>query len=215
VTTLLAITACQKSGTPPAVTKPQSAISISLRSDGISVNTPTAEFRILPSGYLRGYLKLDGREMTMDDPQGKDSNDPDYVVINGKEIRDFEMDLAHAQIADATHRLGQLGKRIDIKGVSKSRPGIEKTISVEVYDNFASLALATAAYKNAGTTPAALETVTIQRHELNASLIHATVRPFERPFNLQGFFSRKSDGTGHAGRPRHWRRRSHGRVLDR
>src|ERR1700693_1021855 len=178
VTTLLAITACQKSGAPPAVTKPQSAISISVQSDGISVNTPTAEFRILPSGFLRGYLKFDVREMSMDDPQGKNLKDSDYVVINGKEIRAFEMDLAHAQIADATHRLGQLGKRIDIKGVSKSKPGIEKTVSVEVYDNFPSLALATAAYKNAGTTPAALETVTTQRHELNASLINATVRPF-------------------------------------
>ena len=142
------------------------------------MNTPTAEFRILPSGYLRGYLKLNGRELTMDDPQGKGSNDPDYVVIDGKEIRDFGMDLAHAQIADATHRLGQLGKRIEIKGVSKSRPGIEKTVSVEFYDNFPSLALTTAAYKNAGATPATLETVTTQRHELNASLIDAAVRPF-------------------------------------
>jgi alpha-galactosidase len=178
VGTLLAITGCQKTRTPPIAPKPQSAISISVQSDGISVNTPTAEFRILPSGYLRGYLKLNGRELTMDDPQGKGSNDPDYVVIDGKEIRDFGMDLAHAQIADATHRLGQLGKRIEIKGVSKSRPGIEKTVSVEFYDNFPSLALTTAAYKNAGATPATLETVTTQRHELNASLIDAAVRPF-------------------------------------
>jgi alpha-galactosidase len=172
------MSACQKSRSAPAATNPQSVISISVQSDGISVNTPTAEFRILPSGYLRGYLKLNGRELTMDDPQGQVSNDPDYVVIDGKEIRDFEMDLAHAKIADATHRLDQLGKRIEIKGASKSRPGIEKTVSVEVYDNFPSLALATTAYKNAGATPATLETVTTQRHELNASLIDATVRPF-------------------------------------
>jgi len=178
VTTLLAITGCQKSHTPSAAAKPQSAISVTVQSDGISVNTPTAEFRILPSGYLCGFLKLNGRELTMDDPQGKGSSDPDYVVIDGKEIRDFEMDLAHAQIANATHRLGQLGKRIEIKGASKSRPGIEKTVSVEVYDNFPSLALVTAAYKNAGASPATLETVTTQRHELNASLIDATIRPF-------------------------------------
>ena len=178
VATLLAITGCQKTHTLPAAPKPQSAISVSVQADGISVNTPTAEFRILPSGYLRGYLKLNGRELTMDDPQSKGSNDPDYVVIDGKETRDFEMDLAHAQIADATHRLGQLGKRIEIKGASKSRPGLEKTVSLEVYDNFPSLALVTAAYKNAGATPATLETVTTQRHELNASLIDATVRTF-------------------------------------
>jgi alpha-galactosidase len=178
VIALLAIAGCQKSHTPPVAPKPQSAMSISVQSDGISVNTTTAEFRILPSGYLRGYLKLNGRELTMDDPQSKGSNDPDYVVIDGEETRDFEMDLAHAQIADATHRLGQLGKRIEIKGASKSRPGLEKTVSLEVYDNFPSLALVTAAYKNAGATPATLETVTTQRHELNASLIDATVRTF-------------------------------------
>jgi len=114
----------------------------------------------------------------MDDPPGQGSNDPDSVVVDGKEIRDFELDLAHAQIADATHRLGQLGKRVDIKGASKSRPGIQKTVSVEVYDNFPSLALTTAAYKNASGTPAALETATTQRHELNASLIDRTVSPF-------------------------------------
>jgi alpha-galactosidase len=178
VATLLAITGCQKTHTLPAAPRPQSAISISVQADGILFNTPTAEFRILPSGYLRGYLKLNGRELTMDDPQDKGSNDPDYAVIDGKEIRDFEMDLAHAQIADATHRLGQLGKRIEIKGASKSRPGLGKTVSVEVYDNFPSLALVTAAYKNAGATPATLETVTTQRHELNASLVDATVRSF-------------------------------------
>jgi alpha-galactosidase len=178
VASLLAIAGCQKSHTLPAATKPRSAISVSVQADGILFNTPTAEFRILPSGYLRGYLKLNGRELTMDDPQGQGSNDPDYVVIDGKEIRDFEMDLAHAQITDATHRLGQLGKRIEIKGVSKSRAGLEKAVSVEVYDNFPSLALVTASYKNAGATPATLETVTTQRHELNASLIDATVRPF-------------------------------------
>src|ERR1700729_728068 len=69
VTALVAITACQKSHTPPAAPEPQSAISVSVQSGGISVNTPTAEFRILRSGYLRGYLKLNGRELTMDDPQ--------------------------------------------------------------------------------------------------------------------------------------------------
>ena len=72
----------------------------------------------------------------------------DTVVIDGKEVRDFDLDFTHAQISEASHRLGPLGKRIEIKGISKSRPEIEKTISIECYDNFPSLALTTAAYKN-------------------------------------------------------------------
>ena len=171
--------ACQKSPTALAdPTKPQSAISISTQSDGISIKTPTAEFQLLPSGYLRGYLNVNGGELTIDDPQGKEASDPDYVTIDGKELRDFEIDIAHPKLSDASRRLGPLGKRIDLKGVSRSRPEIEKTVSVEFYDNFPSLALTTASYKNIGKTPAALETVVAQRHELNASLIDSAVRPF-------------------------------------
>jgi alpha-galactosidase len=100
------------------------------------------------------------------------------VTIDGKEIRDFEMDLAHAHISDVSHRLGPLGKRIEIRGVSKVRPEIQKAVSVEFYDNFPSLALTTDAYKNAGTTPTKLETVITQRHRLNASLVDPGLRPF-------------------------------------
>ena len=171
--------ACQRS---PAVARqdpqPQSAITVSVQPDGISIKTPTAEFQILPSGYLRGYLNVNGRQLTLDDPQQKDSSDANYMVIGGKEIRDFEMDLAHARISDASHRLGPLGQRIEIKALSKSQPDIERTVSVEFYDNFPSLAVTTAAYKNVGTQATQLESVTTQRHKLNASLIDPSVRSF-------------------------------------
>ena len=176
---LMGSAACQRS---PAVARqdqqPESAITVSVQPDGISIKTATAEFQILPSGYLRGYLDVNGRQLTLDDPQQKDSSDADYVVIGGKEIHDFEMDLAHARISDASHRLGPLGKRIEIKGHSKSQPDIERTVSVEFYDNFPSLVVTTAAYKNVGTQATELESATTQRHILNASLIDPSVRPF-------------------------------------
>jgi alpha-galactosidase len=169
---------CQKPRTAPEVRKPQSAISISAQSNGISIKTPTAAFQILPSGYLRGYLNSNGQELTIDDPQDKGASDPDYVTIDGKEIRDFEMDFAHAQISDVSHRLGPLGKRLEVKGVSKLIPGVEKTVSFEFYDNFPSLALTSAAYRNAGTTPVKLGAVVTQRHRLNASLVDPAAQPF-------------------------------------
>ncbi len=169
---------CQKSPPVSVAAKPQSAISVAVRSDGIVIKTPTATFQILPTGYLRGYLRVDGRELTLDDPQGKGSDDGDSIVIGGKEIHDFEMDLAHANVSDASQRLGPLGRRIEIKGVSKSTPEIEKMVSLEFYDSFPSLALATTAYKNAGATQQTLNTVSTQRHELNAALIEPAVRPF-------------------------------------
>lgn len=178
ILSLIGATGCQKSRALPETSKPQSAISINLRSDSISIKTPAAGFQILPSGYLRGYLDLNGREVTLDDPQGKGTADPDYPVVDGKKIRDFELDLARAQLSDSSHRLGPLGKRLEIKGASKSRPEIAETVLVEFYDNFPSLALTTIAYKNVGTTPAKLETVITQRHELNAALIDPAARPF-------------------------------------
>ena len=181
VLTLFAISACQKpSNLPPPASPQLSAISISTQSDSVSIETPSAKFQILSSGYLRGYLKRDGAR-TYDGRSsrvGCNRQSADTVVIDGKEVSDFQLDFSHAQISEASHRLGPLGKRIEIKGTSKSRPEIEKTVSIECYDNFPSLALATAAYKNDGTTPVKFETVISQRHELNASLIDPRVPPF-------------------------------------
>jgi len=156
----------------------QSTITVNVRPDGISIKTATSEFQVLPSGNLHGYLDVDGRQLTLDDPQQKDSTAADYVIISGKQIRDFETNLAHAKISDASHRLGALGKRIEIKGLSKSYPEIERTVSFEFYDNFPSVALTTTAYKNIGALAAQLDSVTTQRHKLNATLIDPSVRPF-------------------------------------
>jgi len=178
ISALLGATDCGKSRTLPQSAKPQSVISINIQADSISIKTPAAKFQILPSGYLRGYLNLNGRELTLDDPQGNSTSNRDYLVVDGKEIRDFELNLAQVQISDSSHRLGPGGQRLEIKGVSKSRPEIDETVSVEFYDNFPSLALTTVAYKNVGTAPANLETVITQRHQLNAGLVDPAARPF-------------------------------------
>jgi alpha-galactosidase len=172
------VAGCQKSHTSPVPAPPRSAISIDVRADGIAIKTSTAKFDFLANGYLCGYLNRNGGELTLDNPAMNRGGDPDYIVIDGKQIRDFELNLAHAEISDAGHRLGPLGKRIVIKGVSKAMPRIEKTVTVEVYDNFPSVALTTAQYKNSGAAPVKLESVVTQHHELNASLIDPAVRPF-------------------------------------
>jgi alpha-galactosidase len=174
---VLATAGCQKSRSVP-IPQQLSAISISVQPDGISIRTPTAKFDFQPNGYLRGYLTINGRDLTLDDPTTKGQDHSDHVRINGKEVSDFELNLSEAKISDVNHRLGPLGKRVEIKGFSKSMPAIEKIVTVEIYDNFPSLALTTTQYKNVGTVPVNLETVTTQRHELNASLVDPAVRPF-------------------------------------
>lgn len=170
---------CQKPrlATTPAPTQLASAITVEAQSGSLLIKTPTAQFEFLPTGYLQGYLDANGRKLTLDDPAANGSSNPD-VVVDGKDLRDFSFDLAHAEISDVAHRLGPLGKRIEIKSLSKSGTDLEKTVIVEVYDNFPSLALMTVSYKNSGTAPIHLDTVTTQRHEFNASLLDPAVPPF-------------------------------------
>lgn len=176
----LAGVSCQKSEHRVAEQPPGSTIAVQPgESNAIVVKTPVAEFEILPSGYLRGYLDQNGRRLTLDDPDANGASDPDYVVIDGKKVRDFAMDWGQAKISDASHRLGARGKRIEITGRSKSHPEIEKTVAVEVYDDFPSLALTTAAYKNVGKKATTLDHVIAQAHRFSATMVDSAVPPYQ------------------------------------
>jgi alpha-galactosidase len=175
----LASVSCQKSERRVAEERSESIIAVQIgQPNAIVIKTPEAEFEILPSGYLRGYINQNGRRLTLDDPSADGAGDPEYATIGGKEVRDFAMDLAHATSSDASHRLGARGKRIEITGKSKSHPEIEKTVAVEVYDEFPRLALTTAAYRNVGNKAALLDQVISQQHRFNAQLADPAVPPY-------------------------------------
>jgi len=140
--------------------------------------TSTAEFDILPSGYVQSYLVKGGNRLTLDEPEDGAAGSGDYLVSEGKEIRDFTLDLAHAQVADAHGKLGAGGKRVEIRGRS-STAGIEKTLAVEVYDDFPNLAITTAAYKNAGDSEFRLDQVVADKHRLSATLADAKAAPYQ------------------------------------
>ena len=108
----------------------------------IVVRTRFAEFRLLPSGYIQAILLREGQNLTLDDPAAEDSNG-DYLVSGGREIRDFMLDLDHAKVSSASGRLGARGKRIEVSGKSQSSPSLQKTLAMEVYDDFPALALTT------------------------------------------------------------------------
>jgi alpha-galactosidase len=159
---------------PPLVSK----ITVSIvESAEIEINSADAEFVLLPTGYLRGYLKSGTERLTLDDPTSTGS--AESVVIDGKELNDFSLDLANAKISEASHRLGATGKRVEITGKSISRPEIEKKIAIELYDDFSALALSTTTYKNAGSKPAAFDAVTVQAHRLSASLTDPMASPYD------------------------------------
>jgi hypothetical protein len=148
--------------------------------NSIVLKTAAAEFDLLPNGYLQAYLLKDGSRLSLDEPQSGPAGAGDYLVSGGKEIRDFTLDLAHANVKDASGKLGH-GKRIEVAGHSSA--GIEKTLAVEVYDDFPSVAITTLAYRNTGSGDFKLDQVVAEQHRLNATLAD----PKAAPSNLWSF----------------------------
>jgi alpha-galactosidase len=131
----------------------------------------------MPSGYLQGYLKNGTERLTLDEPKGP--GNADSITVDGKELRDFSFDLAHASFSGASHRLRATGKRVEITGKSVSRPEIEVKVVIELYDDFPTLALSTTTYKNAGSQAVVLDAATVQTHRLSGGIADPKASPYD------------------------------------
>jgi len=175
--TLLAVGAftisCHQQSSAPAPPE-RSSVQVTVNSRGpVVIKTTSAEFDVLPSGYVQAFLLKDGKRLTLDEP----GTESETIVSGSNEVRDFVLDFEHAKVSDAQGKLGALGKRIE--GVGRSSSGIEKTLALEVYDDFPNLAIETAAYRNTGQAEFKLDQVVIQPHRLNASLVDTKAQPYE------------------------------------
>ena len=169
---------CSRAKTPEP---PQSSSTISVATapgSAAVLRTSTAEFRLLPSGYVQASLLRDGKGLTLDDPNTEAGASADSVTSGGRAIRDFVLDLDHAKVADASGRLGAKGKRVEVSGKSQALPSLEKTVAIEVYDDFPNLALSSVSYKNVGAVEVAIGQITTQQHILNASLADQKAPPY-------------------------------------
>jgi len=154
---------------------PVSAVAVETQADGIHLKTGQAEFVLTSSGSLLGRFKNETQWLTLDQA----SPGSGIVVTSDKQVvNDFVRDLGHAQTQPATGKLGSLGKRVEIKGHSPST-GLDEILTVEVYDDFPSLALLSANYKNSGAKELGLDKVVLQNHSLNASLVDSNAKPHE------------------------------------
>jgi alpha-galactosidase len=176
--TLLQMSSCQSETPKPAsasMPAAASALVVRTEADGIHVESSSAEFVLSASGYLKSSMKVNGKKITLDDP-GSESGQ--QVTAAHKNVDDIVLDLSTARISDAQGKLGRLGKHVEVSGKSKStNPDIAATLILEVYDDFPALALLSASYRNDGTKDLALDSVSLQRHRLNATLADATAAP--------------------------------------
>ena len=145
------------------------------------IRTKSAEFHVL-GGSVNAFLITNGSKLTIDSPL-KPGESSDEIEVNGKQVDDFALE-GSPKTGDANGKLGTLGKRIEFASKSSST-GIEKTLAIEVYDDFPNMAIMSTAYKNTGTSDLRLGRILTQRHKLNASLAKADEKSYQM-WSFQG-----------------------------
>ena len=182
-----ALASCSKPAqqAKPAPSHP-SEINVEVRDGGpIVVTTKTAEFQILPSGFLQATLLKDGKHLTLDEPPVGSTGGSDSILIAGKEY-DFIPEFNQAKVQEASGKLGR-GKRVEITARPLAAAGvpIERTLVLEAYDDFPGIALVSTAYKNVGTSEVQIEKVLMQERRLNAKQGDANAQPYDM-WSFQG-----------------------------
>ncbi len=176
----------KRSETPKPAPSQPSAIKVEVRDGGpIIVTTSTAEFQILPSGFVQATLLKDGQRLTLDEPGVGSTGGSDSIIHQGKEL-DFIPDFGQAKVVEATGKLGR-GKRVEIPAKPLAASGIplERALVLEAYDDFPNIALVSSTYKNAGTSDFKLDEVLMQEHRFNAKLSDPNAQPYEM-WSFQG-----------------------------
>ncbi len=182
--------ACNKAEPPkkaakPAPTQP-SEIKVEVKSGGpLVLNTRTAEFDISPSGYVQAFLLKDGKRLTLDEPPLGAPGDSSYLTQKGKEVR-FVLDFDKANVLESIGKLGR-GKHVDIPAhpLGPSGTGIERTISVEAYDDLPGMLITTTQYKNTGAVDFSIDQAVEQQHRFNAKLADPAAEPYDM-WSFQG-----------------------------
>ena len=158
---------------------PSSSIVVVRGPNEIRIQTDRAQFILTPEGGLVAKLKRDAGLLGLEA-----SPAPAIVLVSShREITDFKRDLAQAEVESVAGKLGKLGKKIVVQGRSQSS-GLEEHLTVEVYDDFPSMALLSATYTNRSQDGVRLDSVGIQRHLLNASIADS----HDQPHQMWAFF---------------------------
>lgn len=156
----------------PAEEKKFSSVTVlAERAAPIVVRIPGAEYDIWPSGYVQAYqIQLrTARRSSIEEPEPGLSAWGDKLWAGGKEVTDFVYDFKSLKTTDARSKIGSLGKHAEVKARSQSTQ-IEKTLSLEVYDDFPNMAVEQLTYLNLGRSDLQIDRVQAQRHCLDASI---------------------------------------------
>jgi len=119
---------------PEPAPAPPSQVKVEVRPGGpVILTTSSAEFQILPSGYIQAWLLKGDQRLTLDQPQAGGS---DLLVGEAKEVQ-FALDFGEAKVQDSLGKLGR-GKRVEISARPPEGSGvhIQRTLRIEIFDDF-------------------------------------------------------------------------------
>jgi len=171
------LSGCEKAPQSPAQTSVPSKIEVTKQDDGsVRIKTSSAEFDLSPRTYVRASLVANGVKQTLDDPRPNQSGSA--VTVDGRPVDDFRIDPTTVSIADSNGKLGPAGKRVEATAKSTGSP-LEERISLEVYDDFPTLAIWSASFHNSGSKPVQLNRFSLQEHRINASLADPSAKPHQ------------------------------------
>ena len=126
------------------------------------LKTSTSEFLIQPSGGMQAFLLKGGKKLSLEDPQAGAAGEGAQVISGGKELN-FVLDLGHAQVIEASGKMGR-GKRIEIPASGSSNANLKPAVQVEAYDDFPNLLLSSIQYQNNGSDNIQIDRVVEQQH---------------------------------------------------
>jgi len=167
------LASCKKNDGPNLQARSVSAITVQADGNSVRIKTPNAEFVLDPRGSLRGSIQDGSSNPTL----AENGSGIELRTAAGA-VTDITRDLAHGKVENATGKLGELGKRVTIQGKSAST-GLEETLTLEAYDDFPSLVLISASYRNSSDKPRKIESVSLAAQRLNANLSDAQAKPNE------------------------------------
>jgi len=163
-----------------------SEIKVTVNDSGpLVVQTSTAEFHVLSSGYVQGFLLKDGKKLTLDEPDAQTSSD--YLIAAGKNIP-FKLDFSQAKVHESEGKLGR-GKHVEIQArpMDSASGGIQQTLTVEAYDQFPNIVLAAMEYRNTGQSDFEIDQAVAQSRRLNAALGNSRPAAKVQPYEMWSF----------------------------
>ena len=103
-------------------------------------------------------------------------------IMHGEKDLEFISDFSQVKVLEATGKLGR-GKRVEFPARPLAPAGVdlERSVVLEVYDDFPNMALVSVAYKNIGTADFQIDQVVTQLHRFNNHEVK------EHPYDMWAF----------------------------